>query len=77
VITQTVAVDTDLRVPDYRRDRQMPYLLLVTAAILTAMGVAKLGGASRPSNVPWAPLLLWALLLGIGISVWLSSARIG
>jgi hypothetical protein len=55
----------------------MPYLLLVTAAILTAMGVAKLGGASRPSNVPWAPLLLWALLLGIGISVWLSSARIG
>lgn len=55
----------------------MPYLLLVIAAVIMAIGFAKLGGSGRPSRIPWAPLLVWAVLLVTGISIWVSSNRIG
>jgi hypothetical protein len=55
----------------------MPYLLLVVVAIVAAMGFAKIGNFRKPSPVPWGPLLVWALLLAVGISIWISSTRIG
>lgn len=57
----------------------MPHLLVVVAAIIIAVGFAKAKarGSCRPSKVPWVPLLVWAILLVTGISIWVSSARIG
>jgi hypothetical protein len=72
-----IAGDIDVLAPVCGRDRQMPYVLLVITAMVMAAGFAKLGAASRPSNVQRAPLLVWALLLvlGIGISVYAARAQ--
>lgn len=53
----------------------VPYLLLVAAAAIIAIGLRRTGGVRKPSAVPWGPLLVWALLVAVGVSVWLASAR--
>lgn len=55
----------------------MPCLLLVVAAVIMAVGVARVGGIGRPSQFPWVPLLVWAVLLVTGVSIWVSSSRLG
>lgn len=39
----------------------MPYVLLVAAAVVAVVGVTRLR-ASEWHEMPWGPLLLWAVL---------------
>ncbi len=54
----------------------MPTLLLVIAAVITVVGLTKLRRAVRSHDLPWGALIVWALLLGGGISMWVMSTRI-
>ena len=54
----------------------MAYLLLAVAAVVILFGVAKVTRTAEPSHgVPWGQLLMWAVLFGGGLSIWLLSAR--
>jgi hypothetical protein len=54
----------------------MPYVLSVAAAAIFVVGLTRLGASGR-HRTPWGALLLWAVLLGIGMSVWMMSAQLG
>ena len=55
----------------------MPYLLVAIAAIVMLIGVAKVSRNAQPSHrTPWRALLVWAVLFGAGLSIWLMSIRI-
>jgi uncharacterized membrane protein YsdA (DUF1294 family) len=54
----------------------MPYLLLALAAIVFLFGVAKVSRVAQSRRTPWGSLLVWAVLFGAGLTVWLMSARI-
>ena len=55
----------------------MPYLLLTVAAIVMLFGVTKVSLNARPSHgTPWGALLVWAVLFGAVLSIWLLAVRI-
>jgi uncharacterized membrane protein YsdA (DUF1294 family) len=55
----------------------MAYLLLAVAVVVMLFGLGKVSRTAQPSRrIPWGPLLLWAVLFGGGLSIWLASARI-
>ena len=55
----------------------MAYLLLAVAALVMLFGLGKVSRTAQPSRrIPWDQLLLWAVLFGGGLSIWLISARI-
>jgi hypothetical protein len=55
----------------------VPYLLLAVAAIVMLIGVARVSrNAQPPHRTPWGALLVWAVLFGAGLSIWLMSVRI-
>lgn len=55
----------------------MAYLLLAVTAVVMLVGVAKVIRGAEPSHrVPWGQLLIWAVLFGGGLSIWLFSTRI-
>jgi hypothetical protein len=51
----------------------VPYLLLVTAAVVAMIGLVKLR-STGPHGTPWGALLVWASLFGLGLTVWLVSS---
>jgi len=55
----------------------MPSFLLVVAANVMLFGLAKISRTTRPSHgTPWGALLVWAVLFGAGVSIWLMSAPV-
>ena len=57
--------------------RDVPDLLLAVAAIIMLFGVARVSRNAQPSHrTPWGALLVWAVLFGAGLSIWLMSVRI-
>jgi hypothetical protein len=55
----------------------MAYLLLAVAVLITLLGLAKVSRTAPTAHrIPWGQLLLWAVLFGGGLSIWLISARI-
>jgi hypothetical protein len=61
-----------------RREHVIPYVLLTVAALVGLFGVAKVSRSrtAYPHGTPWRSLLLWAVLLSAGLSIWLLSAHI-
>jgi hypothetical protein len=57
----------------------MPYVLVLAALIVAFNGVARLHSRATDSSgfgdTPWTAMLVWALLLGVSVSVWLAFAR--
>jgi hypothetical protein len=55
----------------------MPYLLLAIAAVVGLIGFGKVARTTQPGHgVPWGGLIVWAILLIGGLSIWLAAARI-
>jgi hypothetical protein len=54
-----------------------PYVLLAVAAIVLAIGFTKASGIRGSHGLVWGSLLVWAILMGVGIWVWMMSARFG
>jgi len=55
----------------------MAYLLLAVVTVIALFGIAKISRTARPLHgVPWGSLLVWAVLFGGGLTIWLMSARI-
>jgi hypothetical protein len=54
----------------------VPYLLLLATAVVAAVGVARLRSAAPGGTPPLGALLVWALLFGFGVAVWIVSARL-
>jgi uncharacterized membrane protein YsdA (DUF1294 family) len=55
----------------------MAYLLLAVAVGVMLFGLGKVSRTAPPAHrIPWGQLLLWAVLFGGGLSIWLISARI-
>ena len=55
----------------------LPYLLVTLVTIVMLFGFARVSRHARPSHrTPWGALLLWAVLFGAGLSIWLMSVRI-
>jgi hypothetical protein len=50
-------------------------VLLVVAALIVLAGVTKLQRVES-HGTPWGALLVWAVLLVAGVSVWWVSARV-
>ena len=53
----------------------MPYLLVAAVILVALVGVAKLLGRS-PTSTTQRAVLVWGLLFGLGVTVWLISARL-
>jgi hypothetical protein len=53
----------------------VPYLLVAAAALVALVGVAKLLGHG-PKTTTQRAALVWGLLFGLGVVVWLVSARL-
>ena len=49
----------------------MAYVLIAVVAVVVLMGIRKVTHAAQPARTPWGPLLLWAVLLGGGVSIWM------
>jgi hypothetical protein len=55
----------------------MAYLLLAVAAMIVLLGISKVARTAQPGHVvPWGQLLVWAILFGGGLSIWLMATRI-
>jgi hypothetical protein len=46
-------------------------MLVAAAVIIVAVGLTKLSGPRRAHGMPWGSLLVWAVLFGAGLLMWL------
>ena len=53
----------------------VPYVLLGLVAVIALAGTARLKRGAE-HDTPWAALMMWAMLLGTGVVVWLYAARL-
>ena len=53
----------------------MAYMLVAAAVIIMAGGLTKLSGTRLAHGMPLGMLLVWAVLFGAGLFIWLMAAR--
>ena len=55
----------------------MAYLLLAVAVVIVLIGISKVARTTQQGDtVPWGQLLVWAILFGGGLSIWLMATRV-
>jgi hypothetical protein len=57
-------------------NHEMASLLLTVAAVIVLVAISKVARTAQPGHaVPWGQLLVWAILFGGGLSIWLMATR--